>query len=146
MVGNAHLDPAWMWTWDEGMEAFLATVRSALDRIDETPEFIFTCSSAAHYEWIEEVEPALFDRVRAAVASGHWSIVGGWWVQADCNIPSGEGFVRQAQLGQRYFLDRFGHTARTGYSPDAFGHNLGLPQLLARSGMSGYIFCRPDPA
>lgn len=145
MVGNAHLDPAWMWSWDEGMEAFLSTVRSALDRIDETPGFVFTCSSAAHYRWIEEVEPDLFDRVRTAIASGRWAVVGGWWVQADCNLPSGEGFVRQALLGQRWFLSRFGRRARTGYSPDAFGHTLGLPQLLARAGMDAYIYCRPDP-
>lgn len=145
MVGNAHLDPAWMWTWDEGMEAFLSTCRSALDRMDETPGFVFTCGSAAVYRWIEEVEPDLFDRIRAKVDEGTWTIVGGWWLQADCNLPSGEGFVRQALLGQRYFLSRFGRAARTGYSPDAFGHSLGLPQLLARAGMSGYIFCRPDP-
>ncbi|HVZ38924.1 MAG TPA: glycoside hydrolase family 38 C-terminal domain-containing protein [Candidatus Kapabacteria bacterium] len=145
MIGNAHLDPAWMWTWDEGMEAFIATCRSALDRMEETPEFIFSCSSAAHYAWIEEAEPELFERIRERVREGRWNIVGGWWVQADCNIPSGEGFVRQALLGQRYFAERFGTIARVGYSPDAFGHTAGLPQLLARAGMSAYIFCRPDP-
>jgi alpha-mannosidase len=145
MVGNAHLDPAWMWSWGEGMEAFLATCRAALDRIEETPAFVFTCSSAAHYRWVEQVEPELFERIRAAIARGQWRIVGGWWVQADCNLPSGEGFVRQALLGQRYFLERFGVTARTAYSPDAFGHTIGLPQLLARAGMNRYVFCRPDP-
>jgi alpha-mannosidase len=127
------------------MEAFAATCRSALDRMDESPEFIFTCSSAAHYRWIEETDPALFGRIQARAREGRWAIAGGWWVQADCNLPSGEGFARQALLGQRYFLERFGRIARTGYSPDAFGHNLGLPQLLARAGMTGYIYCRPDP-
>lgn len=145
MIGNAHLDPAWMWTWDEGMEAFLATVRSALDRMDEFEDFVFTCSSAAHYRWIEETEPHLFERVKERVKEGRWAIVGGWWVQADCNIPSGEGFARQALLGQRYFMERFGRIARTGYSPDAFGHDAGLPQLLAGAGMNAYILCRPDP-
>ncbi len=145
MVGNAHLDPAWMWKWGEGMEAFLATCRSALDRMEETPAFVFTCSSAAHYRWVEEVEPALFAQIRRRAAEGRWAVVGGWWVQADCNLPSGEGFVRQALLGQRYFRERFGRIATTGYSPDAFGHNAGLPQLLVGAGMSNYIFCRPDP-
>lgn len=145
MIGNAHLDPAWMWQWGEGMEAFIATCRSALDRMDETPEFIFTCSSAAHYRWIETVDPGMFERIRARVVERRWTIVGGWWTQADCNLPSGEGFVRQALLGQRYFLARFGRRALTGYSPDAFGHTGGLPQLLKLAGMTGYIFCRPDP-
>lgn len=145
MIGNAHLDPAWMWQWGEGMEAFLATCRSAIDRMEETPGFIFTCSSAAHYRWVEQTEPELFEAIRTKVAAGQWAIAGGWWTQADCNLPSGEGFVRQALLGQRYFLSRFGRIARTGYSPDAFGHNLGLPQLLAGAGLENYIFCRPDP-
>lgn len=145
MVGNAHLDPAWMWTWDEGMEAYLATVRAALARIDETPGFIFTGSSAAQYQWMEEIEPELFERVREEVMRGRWVIVGGWWTQADCNIPSGEGFARQALIGQRYFIERFGRAATVGYSPDAFGHNIGLPQLLARAGLRDYIYCRPDP-
>lgn len=145
MIGNAHLDPAWMWTWGEGMEAFIATCRSALDRMTEHPDFVFTCSSAAHYRWVERSEPELFERIRERVREGRWNITGGWWVQADCNLPSGEGFARQALLGQRYFLDRFGRIAHEGYSPDAFGHNLGLPQILALSGMTGYVFCRPDP-
>jgi len=145
MVGNAHLDPAWMWRWGEGLEAFLATCRAAIDRMGETPEFIFTCSSAAHYRWVEQVDPRLFEEIRRRVAAGQWEIAGGWWVQADCNLPSGEGFVRQALLGQRYFLSHFGRRALVGYSPDAFGHTLGLPQLLRRAGMRGYVYCRPDP-
>lgn len=145
MIGNAHLDPAWMWEWGEGMEAFIATCRSALDRMSETPGFIFTCSSAAHYAWIEKVDPDLFQEIRDRVAEGRWEVVGGWWTQADCNLPSGEGFVRQALLGQRYFLETFGCAATAGYSPDAFGHNAGLPALLAGAGLAFYIFCRPDP-
>lgn len=146
MIGNAHLDPAWMWEWAEGMEAFIATCRSALDRMDENPDVVFTCSSAAHYQWIEEVDPPLFARIKERIAEGRWEVVGGWWTQADCNLPSGEGFVRQALLGQRYFAEKLGVRAIVGYSPDAFGHNAGLPQLLAGAGLDSYIFCRPDPA
>ena len=145
MIGNAHLDPAWMWEWGEGMEAFIATCRSALDRMEETAEFVFTCSSAAHYAWVEEVDPDLFSKICERVAEGRWEVAGGWWTQADCNLPSGEGFVRQALLGQRYFIEKFGRSATVGYSPDAFGHSGGLPQLLSGSGLTSYIFCRPDP-
>lgn len=146
MIGNAHLDPAWMWEWGEGMEAFAATCRSALDRMEETPEFVFTCSSAAHYHWIELTDPPLFRRIADRVAEGRWEVVGGWWTQADCNLPSGEGFLRQGLLGQRYFIEKFGRAATVGYSPDAFGHNAGLPQLLRAVGLDAYIFCRPDPS
>src|SRR5579883_70141 len=144
LIGNAHLDPAWMWRMSEGFEAFAATCRSALARIQEFPDFLFTCSSAAHYEFIEQVDPKLFKEIQKAVADGRWSIVGGWWVEADCNLPSGESFVRQALLGQRYFQSRFGKIATVGYNVDSFGHNANLPQLLRKAGLNSYVFMRPQ--
>src|SRR5665213_1976901 len=116
LIGNAHLDPAWMWRMPEGFEAFAATCRSALDRIEEFPGFIFTCSSAAHYAFVEKTDPTLFAKIQEAVRSERWAIVGGWWVEADCNLPSGESFIRQALLGQRYFQSRFGTIATVGYN------------------------------
>ncbi len=145
MIGNAHLDPAWMWEWGEGMEAFIATCRSALARMEETPDLVFTCSSAAHYQWIEEAEPEIFREICRRVDEGRWEVVGGWWTQADCNIPSGEGLLRQGELGQAWFRQKFGRAATAGYSPDAFGHAAGLPQILRLVGLDSYIFCRPDP-
>lgn len=144
-IGNAHLDPAWMWQIGEGIEAFIATCRSAIERINETDEFIFTCSSAAHYNWIEQIDIKLFESIKLNILKGKWNVAGGWWVQSDCNIPSGEGLVRESLLGQRYFHEKFGITSKVGYSPDSFGHSLGLVQLLVKSGMFGYMFCRPDP-
>ncbi len=143
LVGNAHLDPAWMWRMPEGHEAFAATCRSALDRIDEYPGFIFTASSAAHYAFVEETDPKLFARIQEAVKKERWAIVGGWWVEPDCNLPSGESFIRQALLGQRYFQSRFGKIATVGYNIDSFGHNANLPQLLSKAGLTSYVFMRP---
>src|ERR671921_1324457 len=130
LVGNSHIDPVWLWQWPEGFQEIRATFRSALDRMAEYPEFIFTCDSAAYYEWVEEIDPEMFDEIRARVAEGRWELVGGWWVEPDCNLPSGESFVRQALLGQRYFESRFGRPATIGYNVDSFGHAATLPQLL----------------
>lgn len=128
----------------EGLEAFIATCRSALDRMDEYPDFIFTCSSAAHLEFVEQTDPALFKRIQVRAAEGRWANVGGWWVEADCNLPSGESFIRQALLGQQFFNSRFGKICDVGYCIDSFGHNANLPQLLKISGMPNYVFMRPD--
>lgn len=143
-VGNAHLDPIWMWRWQEGSAEAKATVRSALDRMKEYPEFKFVCSSASVYQWIEDFDPAMFEEIRARIREGRWIVVGGWFVQPDCNLPSGEGFARQSLYCQRYFYDRFGVTAETGYNVDSFGHNLMLPQILKKSGMRQYVFMRPQ--
>ncbi|GEM46769.1 alpha-mannosidase [Deinococcus cellulosilyticus] len=145
MIGNAHIDPVWLWNWQEGFQEVKATYRSALDRMKEYPDFVFTCSSAAHYAWVEENDPQMFKEIQDRVKEGRWEIVGGWWVQPDCNLPSGEGFVRQGLIGQRYFLEKFGVTAKVGYNPDSFGHTITLPQILKKSGMPYYTFMRPGP-
>lgn len=103
MIGNAHLDPVWLWGWREGYQENKATVLSALDRLDEFDDFIFTSSSAQLYAWLEENEPEMFARVRERIREGRWVLCGGWWIQPDCNIPSGESFARQALLAQTYF-------------------------------------------
>lgn len=145
MIGNAHLDPVWLWRWQEGFQAAKATFRSALDRLAECDDFLFTSSSAAIYEWIEQHDPALFAEIAARIAEGRWQIVGGWWIQPDCNLPSGESFVRQALYGQRYFQAKFGVMARVGYNVDSFGHHAMLPQILKQSGLDYYVFTRPEP-
>jgi alpha-mannosidase len=145
MIGNAHLDPIWLWDWREGLQEALDTCWSAVARLRETEDFVFTRSSAAIYQWIEEADPELFEEIRSYVAQGRWEIVGGWWEQADCNLPAGESLVRHCLYGKRYFLDRFGVEVRVGYNPDSFGHNAGIPQILRRAGYEYYLFCRPDP-
>jgi alpha-mannosidase len=145
MIGNAHLDPVWLWNWQEGFQENKATFRSALDRMKEYNDFIFTSSSAAFYEWIEKNEPSMFKEIKERIQEGRWIICGGWWIQPDCNIPSGESFVRQGLLGQRYFKEKFGVTAKVGYNVDSFGHNGMLPQILKKSGMNAYVFMRPMP-
>lgn len=143
MIGNAHLDPVWLWQWPEGIEAARATFRSALDIMEEIPDFIFTCSSAAVYQWIEKVDFELFERIKKAVAAGKWCIVGGWWLEPDCNLPAGESLARQGLYGQRYFLEKFGRMAQVGYNIDSFGHSGMLPQILKQSGINYYVFMRP---
>jgi alpha-mannosidase len=145
MIGNAHLDPVWLWQWQEGFQETKATFRSVLDRMNEYPEFVFTSSSAAFYEWVERNDPRMFEEIRQRVREGRWQICGGWWVQPDCNLPGGESFVRHALYGQRYFLEKFGITAKVGYNVDSFGHHGMLPQLLKKSGMDYYVFMRPMP-
>ncbi|HZG56949.1 alpha-mannosidase [Paenibacillus sp.] len=143
MIGNAHLDPVWLWQWQEGFQEVKATLRSALDRMKEYEDFVFTSSTAAMYEWVERNEPNMFREIRERVAEGRWVLCGGWWVQSDCNLPSGESFARQALYGQRYFLEKFGVLSTVGYNVDSFGHHAMLPQLLRLGGMDAYVFMRP---
>lgn len=143
MIGNAHIDPVWLWQWQEGFQEIKATFRSVLDRMKEYEDFIFTGSSAAFYEWVEENDRAMFEEIKERIREGRWVIVGGWWIQPDCNAPCGESFVRQGLYGQRYFQEKFGVKASCGYNVDSFGHNGSIPQILKKSGMDYYVFMRP---
>jgi alpha-mannosidase len=145
MIGNAHIDPVWLWQWQEGFHEVKASFRSALDRMNEYPDFVFVASSAAFYEWVEGSDPAMFAEIQQRVKEGRWGIVGGWWVEPDCNIPAGESFVRHSLYGQRYFKEKFGVIARTGFNVDSFGHAGTLPQILKKSGIDYYVFLRPMP-
>ena len=145
MVGHAHIDPTWLWRWTEGYEEVRATFRSALDRMNETPAFKFTASSACFYEWVKACDPAMFEEIRARVKEGRWELAGGWWVEPDCNIPCGESFVRHGLYSQRFFEREFGVRARVGFNPDTFGHAGTLPQIYKKLGIDYYVYMRPCP-
>lgn len=143
MICNAHLDPVWQWEWEEGAAEAISTFRIAAEFCEEYDGFIFNHNEALLYRWVEEYEPALFERIKVLVKKGRWHIMGGWYLQSDCNIPSGESFVRQILEGHKYFLEKFGVVPQVANSFDAFGHSRGLVQILAKSEYKGYIFCRP---
>ena len=145
MIGNAHIDPVWLWSWQAGVDEALATFRSAADRCDEYPEFVFTRGESWLFEQVERIDPELFERVRRLVESGQWHITGGQYIQPDVNLSTVMGLHRQITHGQRYFRDRFGVSPKVGYNVDSFGHPATLPDVLASHGYVGYVFHRPGP-
>ncbi|MHB1485273.1 MAG: glycoside hydrolase family 38 N-terminal domain-containing protein [Saccharofermentanales bacterium] len=143
LICNAHLDPVWLWQWEEGAAEVLSTFRVAADFCDEFDSFVFNHNEAVLYEWIEEYEPPLFKRIQELVAKGKWHIMGGWYLQPDCNMPSGESFIRQIMVGQNYFKSRFGKQPTTAINFDSFGHSRGLVQIMKKTGYDSYLFTRP---
>ena len=143
MIGQAHIDPVWLWNWSEGISVVHSTFQSALDRMKETPDFKFTASSAQFYHWVAENDPAMLKEIRKRVDEGRWCSVGGWWVEPDMNIPSGEAMVRQGLYGQQTLQRLLGHRSTVAYNPDSFGHTGNLPQIIKLQGMENYIFMRP---
>lgn len=144
LICNAHLDPVWLWEWQEGAAEAISTFRTAADLIEEFTGFVFNHNEVILYKWVEEYEPALFKRIQRLVRAGQWHIMGGWYLQPDCNMPSGESFVRQILMGKTYFKEKFGVEPTTAINFDPFGHSRGLVQILAKSGYDSYLFCRPD--
>lgn len=144
LVCNAHMDPVWLWEWEEGAAAAIATFRTAAELCEQFPGFVFNHNEAILYKWVEEYEPQLFARIQRLVRAGKWHIMGGWFLQPDCNMPSGEALIRQVLVGRKYFREKFAVQPTTAINFDPFGHSRGLAQILAKSGYSSYLFCRPD--
>lgn len=146
LICNAHLDPVWLWAWEEGAGEAIATFRTAAELCEKYEAFIFNHNEAVLYEWIQQYEPTLFRRIQRLVAQGRWHIMGGWYLQPDCNMPCGEALIRQIELGRRYFARHFGVRPRTAINFDPFGHSQGLVQVLVKCGYDSYLFGRPGAA
>ena len=142
LVCNAHIDPIWQWDWQEGVSAVLSTFQSAAD-IAEEFDYVFCHNEVTVYKYVEEYAPDLFEKIKALVKQGKWKIMGGWYLQPDCNMPSGESFVRQIQEGKRYFQEKFGVFPTTAINFDPFGHTVGLVQIIKKCGQDSYLFMRP---
>ena len=104
IICNAHLDPIWQWDWPEGVSVTLSTFYSAIKLIEDF-EYIFCHNEVTVYKYVEEYAPDLFAKIQELVKAGKWHIMGGWYLQPDCNMPMGESFVRQAAEGIAYFTE-----------------------------------------
>lgn len=143
LIPNAHLDPVWLWGWQEGMVEGIVTCRTVLDLMDEFPQLTFIRGEAAIYAFLERHAPDVFERIAPHVRSGRWDIVGGTWVQSDNNLVATETYLRHFQRGQAYFRRAFGRAAEVAWSADAFGHAAGLPEVFAAAGIRYFAISRP---
>lgn len=144
MLCNAHLDPVWQWQRIEGIAEAISTFRVAADFCEKNDAFIFNHNEAVLYEWVEEYEPQLFEKIKKLVKAGKWKIMGGWYLQPDCLMPSGESIVRQIEVGNSYFMEKFGVKPTTAINFDPFGHSRGMVQILKQHGYDSYLFMRPN--
>ena len=143
MVGNANIDPMWIWAWDEGCTK---CSRPSGPRSSGSRRIPTSTSPPARPATTsgDGTSTDLFDRIRDSCAPGAGSspVANGWSPTATC---SGESVCRQLLYGQRYLAGHVGVTAAIGYNVDSFGHAGTLPQLLAASGITSYVFMRPGP-
>ena len=138
-VGHAHIDTAWEWPLREGKRKVARSWSTQLALLDEFPDYVFAASQPAQYAWMREAYPDIYRRIREKVAAGRWEPVGGMWVEADCNLPSGEALVRQLLHGKRFFLAEFGYETRLLWLPDVFGYPGNLPQIMKEAGCDWFL-------
>jgi len=138
-VGHAHIDTAWLWPVRETIRKCARTFATQLAYMRDHPEYVFVCSQAQQLAWMKEYYPDIFQGIREAVERGQWEPAGSMWVEADCNIPSGESIVRQIIHGKYFFLDEFGIETRDCWLPDVFGYCASMPQILQKAGINSFV-------
>ena len=142
LVAHSHIDMNWLWPMAETVDVCKRDFAAMDGLMARYPEFRFSQSQAATYRVIEQEQPELFERMRARIASGAWDVTANTWVEGDLNTASGEALVRQLLHARRYLDEKFGVAPLICWEPDTFGHPATMPQILAKSGIRYYYFCR----
>jgi len=138
-IGHAHIDTGWLWPVKETVRKCARTFATQLDLIKRYPDYIFGASQPQHYQFMKEHYPDLFQEIKKAVKSGNWEVQGGMWVEADCNLISGESMVRQFLHGKNFFKDEFDVEVDNLWLPDVFGYSAAMPQILKKSGVNYFL-------
>jgi len=140
-AGHAHIDIAWLWTLTQSRQKAGRTFHNVIRLMEQYPEFSFSQSQPQLYEFVRQDYPELFENIRGKVNHDQWELLGGMWVEADCNITGGEALVRQLLLGRNYFRQHFGKEIESPilWLPDVFGFPWSLPQLIKEAGLESFF-------
>ncbi len=136
---NAHIDAAWLWRDLETIEVCRNTFNSVFNMMNVRPDFTYTQSAAAYYDWMERYYPDTYKKIQQMVKEGRWEITGGMWVEPDCNLPNGVSWARHLLYAKRYFKEKFGVDVKIGWNPDSFGYNGNMPMLYQQAGIDAFV-------
>ncbi len=138
-VGSTHIDVAWLWNLEQTRQKAVRSFASVIDLMDRYPEYIFTSSQPQLYKFVKEEEPELYEKIKEKVKEGRWEVEGAMWLEADCNLSSGESLIRQILHGKRFIKEEFGKESKILWLPDVFGYSAALPQILKKSGIDTFV-------
>jgi alpha-mannosidase len=139
MVGQSHIDIAWLWPARETVRKTSRTFSTVDALMNEFPEYRYAQSQPLLFAYLKDNDPELYDRVKGRIKEGRWELVGGMWIEPDLNIPSGESLMRQMLYGQRFYQEEFGMTSHIEWLPDTFGYCASLPQILKHGGIEYFM-------
>ena len=138
-IGHTHIDVAWWWTVAQTEEKTCRSFSTVLRLMEQYPNYKFMSSQPQLYVFLKARYPELFEQIKQRVAEGRWEPEGGMWVEADCNLTSGESLVRQFIYGKRFFKEEFGVDNRILWLPDVFGYSGALPQIMKQCGIDYFM-------
>lgn len=143
-IGHTHIDIAWLWTISQTKEKAVRSFSTVLNLMKQYPEYKFMSSQPQLYQYIKENEPEMYGEIKEMIKENRWEVDGAMWLEADCNMPSGESFIRQILFGHKFFKDEFGVESKSLWLPDVFGYSATLPQILKKSGINYFMTTKLD--
>ncbi|RCW52195.1 alpha-mannosidase [Halanaerobium sp. ST460_2HS_T2] len=138
-VGHSHIDVAWLWQLLHTREKCSRTFSTVLKLMDEYPEYTYVQTMPQLYKFIKEDYPEIYAKIKEKIKEGKWEVTGGMWVEADCNVTSGESLVRQFIHGKKFIKEEFDVDWNILWLPDVFGYSWALPQIIKKSGMEYFM-------
>lgn len=138
-VGHTHIDVAWLWRLKHTREKCSRSFSTVMRMMEMFPEYVFLQTQPQLYEYMKHEFPELYAEIKERVKEGKWEVEGGMWVEADCNIISGESLTRQILIGSKFIKDEFGHDSEYLWLPDVFGYSWAMPQVLKKSGINLFM-------
>lgn len=138
-IGHTHIDVAWLWTVSQTREKVARSFSTVLKLMEEYPEYKFMSSQPQLYAFLKERYPEIYEKLKQRVKEGRWEPEGGMWLEADCNLTSGESLVRQFLYGKQFFKDEFGVDSKVLWLPDVFGYSAALPQIMKKCGIEYFM-------
>ncbi len=139
VIGHTHIDVAWWWTVEQTREKVARSFATVLKYMDEYPEYKFMSSQPQLYAFLKIRYPELYEKVLQRIKEKRWEPEGGMWLEADCNLTSGESLVRQFLHGKKFFKDELNVDCRVLWLPDVFGYSGALPQIMKKSGIDYFM-------
>lgn len=138
-ASNAHIDAAWLWRANETKQVCKTTFSAVNKMMKKRKDFTYTQSSAIFYKWIENEDNKLFQKIKKRINEGRWEVIGGSWLEPDCNLISGESWIEQIRMGKEYFKEKFGIDETVAFNPDSFGYNANLPMIYKKAGLDTFF-------
>lgn len=138
-LGHTHIDIAWLWNLKQTREKAVRSFSTVLSLMKQYPDYIFMASQPVLYQFVKEEAPEIYEGIKEKIKEGRWEPEGAMYLEADCNLTSGESLVRQILHGKKFFRDEFGIESKILWLPDVFGYTAALPQILKGFGIDYFV-------
>lgn len=138
-IGHTHIDVAWLWNLKQTREKAVRSFSTVLSLMKEYHDYKFMASQPVLYKFVKEEAPEVYEEIKERIKEGRWEAEGAMYLEADCNLTSGESLVRQLLHGKKFFKDEFGVESKVLWLPDVFGYSAALPQILNGFGIDYFV-------